>query len=46
MVEDEAWIPADPIANARWELDVAETKVPARTSLRPMYDPDRERIKA
>jgi glycine cleavage system aminomethyltransferase T/glycine/D-amino acid oxidase-like deaminating enzyme len=46
MVEDEAGIPADSIAAAKWELDVAEVKVPARASLRPMYDPDRERIKA
>jgi heterotetrameric sarcosine oxidase gamma subunit len=46
MVEDEAGIPAESIEGSRWELDVAEVKVPAKASLRPLYDPDRVRIKA
>jgi glycine cleavage system aminomethyltransferase T/glycine/D-amino acid oxidase-like deaminating enzyme len=46
MVEDEAGIPASSIEDAEWELDVAERHVKARASLRPLYDPDRARIKA
>jgi 4-methylaminobutanoate oxidase (formaldehyde-forming) len=37
---DQAWIDA-----GRWEVDVAGTRVPARASLRPLYDPGNERIK-
>lgn len=46
MVEDEAGIPADAIENGRFEVDINGVRYPARASLRPMYDPDRLRIKA
>jgi 4-methylaminobutanoate oxidase (formaldehyde-forming) len=46
MVEDEDGIPAEAIEGARLEVDVAGVRYPARASLRPMYDPDRLRIKA
>ena len=46
MVEDEAGIPADAIEGCPFEVEVAGTRYPARASLRPMYDPDRLRIKA
>ncbi len=46
MVEDEAGIPADAIENGRFEVDIAGVRYPIRASLRPMYDPDRLRIKA
>ena len=31
---------------ATWEVDVAGRRYPARASLRPMYDPKNEKIKA
>jgi 4-methylaminobutanoate oxidase (formaldehyde-forming) len=46
MLEDDAGIPADAIEGARLEVDIAGVRYPARASLRPMYDPDRLRIKA
>ncbi|MDQ1323610.1 MAG: hypothetical protein QG587_945, partial [Chloroflexota bacterium] len=46
MVEDEAGIPAEAIEEGRFEIDIAGVRYPARASLRPMYDPDRLRIKA
>jgi 4-methylaminobutanoate oxidase (formaldehyde-forming) len=46
MIEDEAGLPADAIENGRFEVDIAGVRYPVRASLRPMYDPDRVRIKA
>jgi glycine cleavage system aminomethyltransferase T/glycine/D-amino acid oxidase-like deaminating enzyme len=46
MLEDEAGIPADAIVGGRFEIDIAGTHYPARASIRPLYDPDRLRIKA
>jgi 4-methylaminobutanoate oxidase (formaldehyde-forming) len=46
MVEDEAGIPAETIDGGRFEVDVAGVRYPARASIRPLYDPDRLRIKA
>ena len=46
MVEDEAGIPADAIVAGRFEVDVAGVRHPARASIRPLYDPERLRIKA
>ncbi len=37
---DQAWIDA-----GRWEVDVADKRVPAVASLRPLYDPTNERVK-
>jgi 4-methylaminobutanoate oxidase (formaldehyde-forming) len=46
MLEDEAGLPASAVNDARFEIEIAGTRYPARASLRPMYDPDRLRIKA
>jgi hypothetical protein len=46
MVEDDEGIPAEAIPVWRFELEIAGSRHPARASLRAMYDPDRERIKA
>ena len=46
MLEDEAGLPAAAVDGVRFEVDIAGTRFPARASIRPMYDPDRIRIKA
>ena len=51
MVEkagDDAGEPIDPawVNSGHWEVDVAGTRYPAKASLRPLYDPKNERIKA
>jgi 4-methylaminobutanoate oxidase (formaldehyde-forming) len=46
MVEDEGGLAPEDITEGRFEIDVAGRRVAARASLRPMYDPDRLRIKA
>jgi glycine cleavage system aminomethyltransferase T/glycine/D-amino acid oxidase-like deaminating enzyme len=33
------------LAAARWDVEIAGTRHPARVSLRPLYDPDNRRIK-
>jgi 4-methylaminobutanoate oxidase (formaldehyde-forming) len=38
---DEAYL-----SGGKWEADIAGTRYPAVVSLKPMYDPDMERIKA
>jgi 4-methylaminobutanoate oxidase (formaldehyde-forming) len=38
---DQAWLDA-----GRWEVDIAGTRYPAVTSLRPLYDPDMKRVKS
>jgi 4-methylaminobutanoate oxidase (formaldehyde-forming) len=38
---DEAYL-----SGGKWEVDIAGTRYPAVVSLKPMYDPDMERIKA
>ncbi len=46
MIEaDEPVTPAW-LAAGRWEVDVAGVRVPARASLRPLYDPDMKRVKS
>ena len=37
---DQAWIDS-----GRWEVDVADKRVPAVASLKPLYDPTNERVK-
>ena len=46
MVEDEAGIPAEAVTDGQFEVEVADQRYPARASLRPLYDPDRLRIKS
>jgi len=45
-IEDEAGLPAEAIEHGPFEIDVAGVRYPARASIRPMYDPDRLRIRA
>jgi 4-methylaminobutanoate oxidase (formaldehyde-forming) len=33
------------IDGARWDVEIAGTRYPARVSLRPLYDPENRRIK-
>lgn len=46
MVEDEAGIPVEMIQGCRFEIDIAGSRYPARASLRPLYDPDRLRVRS
>lgn len=46
MLEDPDGLPRDTVEGARLEIEVAGTIVPARASLRPMYDAERLRILA
>ena len=46
MVEAEAPVTPKWIAAGTWEVDVAGRRYPARASLRPLYDPKNEKIKA
>lgn len=45
-VEDESGVSVESIEDARFEIDIAGRRFAARASLRPMYDPRRERILA
>jgi 4-methylaminobutanoate oxidase (formaldehyde-forming) len=45
MVEAESGIPTEVIEGETFEIDIAGSRHPARASLRPLYDPDRRRIK-
>ena len=46
MLEDAAGLPAEAVVGASFEVDIAGTRYPARASIRPLYDPDRLRIRA
>ena len=46
MLEDAAGLPAEAVVGAPFEVDIAGTRYPARASIRPLYDPDRLRIRA
>ena len=46
MIEADEPINKAYIEGGTWEVDVAGRKVPARLSIRPMYDPKMERIKS
>jgi 4-methylaminobutanoate oxidase (formaldehyde-forming) len=46
MVEEVAGIPMEAIQGGRFEIDIAGSRYPARASFRPLYDPDRLRIKS
>ena len=45
-VENEAGVSTDWIKEGAYEIEVACERYPAKTSLRPMYDPKSERPKA
>ncbi len=46
MVERDEPVRPPWIRSGTWEVDIAGTRYPAVASLRPMYDPKMERIKA
>ncbi len=46
MIEADEPINKAYIEAGKWEVDVAGRKIPARVSIRPMYDPKMERIKS
>ncbi len=46
MIESPEGLSAEVIDHGRFEVDIAGVRYPARASVRPMYDPDRHRIKA
>jgi 4-methylaminobutanoate oxidase (formaldehyde-forming) len=45
MLDADGPLTSDWLATADWEVDVAGQRIPAVTSLRPMYDPGNERIR-
>jgi glycine cleavage system aminomethyltransferase T/glycine/D-amino acid oxidase-like deaminating enzyme len=45
-VENEAGVTADFIKSGSYEIEVAGVRYPARTSLRPMYDPKGKRVRS
>jgi glycine cleavage system aminomethyltransferase T len=44
-VENEEGVTADYVKSGTYEIEVAGARYPAKTSLRPMYDPQGERIR-
>mgnify|MGYP003876532899 CR=1 FL=1 len=46
MVEADVPINKKYLNEGTWEVDVAGTRYPAEVSIRPMYDPTNEKIKA
>jgi 4-methylaminobutanoate oxidase (formaldehyde-forming) len=46
VIEDEAGIPASAVTEGRFEVEIVGRRYPVKASLRPMYDPDRLRVKA
>jgi 4-methylaminobutanoate oxidase (formaldehyde-forming) len=46
MLEDEGGLPVDTVDGARFDVEIAGIRYHARAALRPLYDPDRVRIKA
>jgi 4-methylaminobutanoate oxidase (formaldehyde-forming) len=46
MIEDETAITADYVASGKFEIDINGVRYPARASLKPMYDPNNERVKS
>jgi glycine cleavage system aminomethyltransferase T/glycine/D-amino acid oxidase-like deaminating enzyme len=46
MLEDAGGIPSDAVEHGHFEVDIAGVRYPARASIRPLYDPDRNRIRA
>ncbi|HEY5650085.1 MAG TPA: aminomethyltransferase family protein, partial [Acidimicrobiia bacterium] len=46
MLEATEPITQDYLDNSDWEVDIAGSRYPARASLRPLFDPDRKRIRS
>jgi 4-methylaminobutanoate oxidase (formaldehyde-forming) len=46
MIEDDEPITADYLASGKFEIEVNQVRYPARASLKPMYDPQGDRIKS
>ncbi len=45
-VNNEEGVSADYVSAGNYELEVSGERVPARATLRPLYDPKNERIKS
>ncbi|HSG09958.1 MAG TPA: FAD-dependent oxidoreductase [Longimicrobiales bacterium] len=45
MIEADQPVTAGYLAEGRWEVEIAGVMYPAELSLRPMYDPDMERVR-
>jgi 4-methylaminobutanoate oxidase (formaldehyde-forming) len=45
-VENEEGVNADFIKSGSYEIEVASQRVPAKVSLRPMYDPEGLRVRS
>jgi 4-methylaminobutanoate oxidase (formaldehyde-forming) len=45
-LEDAAGLPLEAVEGVRFEVEIAGARYPARASVRPMYDPNRERVTA
>jgi 4-methylaminobutanoate oxidase (formaldehyde-forming) len=45
FVENQAGATPDFINSGRYEIDIAGERYPAKASLRPMYDPNNERVR-
>jgi 4-methylaminobutanoate oxidase (formaldehyde-forming) len=46
MVHDEPTVDGDYLASGIWEVDIAGRRYPATVSLKPLYDPGMERVRA
>ncbi len=46
MVENQQGVTRDWVQKGEFEIQIAGVRYPARASLRPLYDPDRLKIKA
>ena len=46
QVENEAGVTVDFVKSGSFEIEVAGVRYPARTSLRPMYDPQNKRVRS
>ncbi len=46
MIEPGEAVTADYLASGDWQIEIAGARYPCRCSLRPLYDPDMQRIRA
>ena len=46
MVDHSAGVTTDLVAKGRWEIEVCDRRIPATASLKPLYDPKSDRVRA
>ena len=46
FVENEEGATSDFINSGNYEIDIAEVRYPAKASLKPMYDPEGEKVRS